>query len=147
MNADIPSREIGEQTAPISNDAIAGAVGKLLEHPELISMVASALGGSMGTAAEASSPTAEPPKAQDSAEDTAPVSEILGGGGADMLASVMPMLSKLSSLNADSGKGGSGFRHEQLLTALKPYVSRGRCEAIDYMLRISRLSGLIGKLR
>lgn len=147
MNANIPSRENGGQTSPISNDAIAGAVGKLLEHPELISMVASALGGNTSSTAEASTPPAEVSQEQDNTEDTAPVSEVLGGDGADILSSVMPMLSKLSSLNADNGKGGSGFKHEQLLIALKPYVSRGRCEAIDYMLRISRLSGLIGKLR
>ena len=139
MNADIPSREGTEQAAPINDSAIAGAVGKLLEHPELISMVASAIGADTSKLGLASSPSVQ----NDAPQNAEPVSAD-ASAGTDTVSALIPMLSKLSSLGLD--KGNSGFKHEQLLVALKPYVSKNRCDAIDYILRLSRLSGLIGGL-
>ena len=132
MNDDVRDTESAE--LPISGDALSGAVSKLLEHPELISMVASALGGSGDKKATASEILPAAAQANTASEPQ---------GGAEALASVAPLLSRLSSAGA-----GKEFRHAQLLRALKPYVSEGRCEAIDYMLRISQLSSLLnGKIK
>ncbi len=139
MNADIPSREGTDQAASINDSAIAGAVGKLLEHPELISMVASAIGADTSKLGASPPPTAQ----NENAQNAEPVSADVPATP-DAVSTLMPMLSKLSSLGFDKGK--SGFKHEQLLIALKPYVSKNRCDAIDYMLRLSRISGLIGGL-
>ena len=67
------------------------------------------------------------------------------------MASIAPLLSGLSGLSkgigaGESGKGGQKDCRAALLLALKPYVSRGRCEAIDYMLRFSKLTDLLKTL-
>ena len=38
-------------------------------------------------------------------------------------------------------------RRECLLLALKPYLSEGRCEAIDYLIRIGRIGDAIRALQ
>ena len=38
-------------------------------------------------------------------------------------------------------------RREQLLLALKPYLSSSRCEAIDYLIRIGRIGDAIRALQ
>lgn len=152
MNTDIPKAQDGEQALPFSDNAISSAITKLMEHPELISMVASALGnnGDKSDTEQQSIPTE--PISEDTQEvsseknEDTPVSSSTPLSG-DAVATLMPMLSKLSSFSGNGKSGRSAFRHEQLLCALKPYVSPGRCQAIDYILRISQISGLIGKLR
>ncbi len=47
---------------------------------------------------------------------------------------------------------GDGFsptskKRECLLLALKPYLSEGRCEAIDYLIRIGRIGDAIRTIR
>lgn len=122
----------GSTASAFSDDALSGAIGKIMEHPELISMVASALGvnapasGTEGAASNKSAPQPEVALAQN-----------------DVLAALMPRLGKLSEASARE----AGFKHEPLLCALKPYLSKERCETIDYIIRISKLSGLIGGMR
>ncbi len=113
------------QDAPAGMPDLSGAISKIMEHPELLSMVASVLGEQKGE-------NADEPKIEtaDSSPPSAPPP--------DMLASVMPVISRLSSI----GSGGS-CRHEQLLCALKPYISPSRSEAIDYIIKISKMSTLL----
>ena len=138
--------------AAISEDGISNAINKLLENPELISMVASALGKSapLGVGAtgdgqgEKITSTADDAKESETAvSSSASVPSI----NADAVAALMPMLSGLGKISGSDGKAGAKFRHEELLCALKPYLSNSRCEAIDYILRISRMSGIINRLR
>jgi hypothetical protein len=115
-----------ETTTPTIDDAhISGAINKLLEHPELIGMIGSML---------KASPPADAPAEKAVAADAAPTSQ----GGTDILASLAPMLSRLQSSGAALPHRDD--RRECLLLALKPYLSRERCDAIDQMLRISRIS-------
>ena len=107
------------------------AIDQIMAHPEWISMVASALGKS----AEPSS-VAEPPEEK---EETPPSS-----APTDSVAALTPMLSKLSQIKP-SANGGRSQRGE-LLCALKPYLSPGRQEAIDYMIRLSQISDLLKHL-
>jgi hypothetical protein len=133
MTQDIPSTD--NQSSPaITDDAISGAIGKLLEHPELISMVAKTLGGSA------------PSEATTQSSDEKPAASDMTEPPADVMASVLPVLSKLSNLGSAQNTHSS-FKHEQLLCSLKPYLSKNRCDAIDYILRISKISGIIGQLR
>lgn len=132
----------GEDIKPLdgAQDGISNAISKLMEHPELISMVASALGNGgkqaeKSTEREPSSSAAETPHAS----NVAASKEL----SADTLASVIPMLSKLSSpLSHSSG----GSQHSELLCALKPYLNNNRRAAIDYVLKISQMSSLLGGL-
>lgn len=121
-------------TEALSTDNISAAVGKLLEHPELISMVASVLGGTSPPPSEPVDPIGEANDG-DSVSVGAQVKD-----APDIMASLIPMLSKLAC-------GGGSCRHEALLCALKPYVSASRCEAIDYILKISRMSSLVKGLK
>ena len=109
-----------------------------MEHPELISMVASAL-GSKGDGEEK----------KDGQDDSAlPVISDAAASSqtAPSVATLAPMLEKLRSLGASDKKGSAG-KHEQLLCALKPYLCDSRRDAVDFILKISQLSGLMGLLR
>ncbi len=56
-----------------------------------------------------------------------------------------PLLHGVSG--ALSGKRSEGFLvREKFLLSLKPYLSKTRCEAIDYLLRIARLSDVLHTL-
>jgi len=120
---------------PISDDALSKAFGKILEHPELISMVAGVLGG------EAQK------NEQQSVATTSSVAEHAEGGtqgaNGDALAALVPMLGKLTSVGAN----GTVFKHETLLCALKPYLNGHRCDTIDLIIRMSKISSIIGGMR
>lgn len=138
MNADV-------RTSGLSSDGISDAINKIMEHPELISMVASALSGS---SVEKSNKESEPTPAEQTEEDVGKSAESgISGIDPSMLASVMPMISKLSTLNSSKDKSGLSSKHEQLLCALKLYVSPQRCQAIDYILKFSQMSGLLQGLK
>ena len=122
----------------ISSAGISDAISKLMEHPELISMVASALSGN--------SPQ-EPQSAAASEEESAESAETSAESSPphDAISSVMPMISKLSSISEKGG--GIDKKHEQLLCALKLYVSPARRDAIDYILKFSQMSSLFKALK
>ena len=58
-----------------------------------------------------------------------------------MLRGLAPMLRELQGASKSLPHGDA--RRESLLIALKPYLSKERCEAIDQMLRISRISEIL----
>ena len=114
---------------------LSAAIERLLGNPELISTVASAMGMTpKGAAASTAEEVAERvPTGVPSAE----ASPLLPSP--ESLSAVAPLLGMLS------GKGGRGRENDKtcLLRALKPYVSQGRREAIDTMIRLSELSDLL----
>lgn len=154
MNGNINTSAL--QTSMIeSDDKISSTISKLLEHPELISMVASAIGvrppesaannDAVSVNEENTSDNIAEPSADNNTVTTSTPSPHPAISG-DILTSVMPMISKLSSIgNISSGK--RSWRHEALLCALKPYLSESRSQAVDYIIRISQISEIIGKLR
>lgn len=135
--SETPERTSPDLSALLGSNELSNAVGKLLENPELVSAVASALGKNVS----AGTPSA-PPRA-----DEAPLGEVSPRDSGDMLAAVMPLLSKLGNAEKSAQMDGDSFKHEQLLRALKPYLSSSRGEAIDYIIRISRMSNIIKHMR
>lgn len=114
-------------------EGISAALDKLMANPQLINMVASALGG---MSAPASSDGGEQaPKESDAAQVSATP--------AMSLDKILPLIGKLSS----TSQKGASFKHEQLLCAIKPYLSPARCQAIDGIIRISKMSDIIGQLK
>ena len=105
---------------------LSDAIDQIMSHPEWISMVASALGK-----APSDRESADPPKQE----------EIQTSVSDDAAASIPPVLSRLSQIKSPLPKGKN--TRADLLCALKPYLSPGRQEAIDYMIRISQISDLI----
>ena len=130
MNESDLSREAS--VGALDDARISGAISKLLEHPELIGMIGSVL-ASPPTVNEA--PSEEPTQAAEGA--------IAAGGGGDMLTRLAPMLSKLQGASKSISRGDGDHDRECLLIALKPYLSKERREAIDQMLRISRISEIL----
>ncbi len=149
--------------------SISDAIDKILAHPELISMVASVLGSEGGERASHGSSADSSPSEENmesSPEDpvgntvsSASPSSSLSSPPSDpqqvsasplpeLMTSLAPLLSGLSQ------KGGgkkelpkiTDSRQACLLRALKPYVSGGRREAIDYMIRISQVTDLLKHL-
>ena len=125
---------MSEQKQELGADAISGAVRSLLERPELLSSVASALGVDLG---------GKLGKADgDDVTDDARIkdSALPAQQAGDTVATLAPIISRLSA-------GGGQFRHEALLCALKPYVSPTRADAIDHILKFAKMSSLVKGLK
>ena len=133
MNESDISRD--EPTPQIDDARISGAISKILEHPELIGMIGSMLQSPKPS--EESQPQ-EKQEVESVAADATPSAK----GGADMLASLAPMLAKLQSQSTSQSAVYRDTRRDSLLCALKPYLSKERCDAIDQMLKISRISDI-----
>lgn len=74
----------------------------------------------------------------------------------EAVAALLPMLGKLGATppppdngcpkGGGNGGGRKGDPRCSLLLALKPYLSKSRCEAIDRMVQVSKIGGLIGQM-
>ena len=60
----------------------------------------------------------------------------------DVLAALTPMLG-----NGIGAKKATSDKKTALLKALRPYLSEGRCEAIDYITRIEKLGDVVKNLK
>ncbi len=138
---------------------LSDAIARLMAQPELLSMVASALGApapsaaqeGVGSGREEASQSAEPAlsvpatvpdqkEASSAPADAAPASA--NASLPDMIATLAPLLGgKAGGISA-----GKDDDRTCLLRALKPYVNPGRREAIDYMIRLSRISDTLKHL-
>ncbi len=140
--------------------SLAEAMEKIMAHPELISMVASALGtpnpsASTEQVSYAAVATSEESVADGSADKNVSAPTIEGlhppassehVPSAEWIATLSPLLSGLSGKGIKEKGKGSEDPRSCLLRALKPYVSQGRREAIEYMIRISQISELLKRL-
>ena len=124
---------MNEARTDFSSDAISGAVRSLLERPELLSSVASALGVDLGAVKKTHEGTVQEASEEKNVTKNEPDTD-----GA--MAAFAPVLSRLCA-------GGTEFRHEALLCALKPYVSPSRADAIDHILKFAKMSSLVKGLR
>ena len=113
-------------------EGLSAAIDKLMANPQIINMVASALG----------TPSAPSPSENDE-KKTPSSNDVSTTAAMPQLDKLLPLIGKLS--NSSSEK--STFKHEALLCAIKPYLSPSRCQAIDQIIRISKMSALIGQLK
>lgn len=128
---------------------ISGMVSKLVENPELLSGLASALGLG-GDGEKTASP--ETQKSGQSASDTG-----------DVLNTLLSMAGGLGGNGGNKGSGEKDSKGEKdnkgtkgafrdaakrtaLLSALRPYCNPHRQQTIDRMISISKLSGTLQKL-
>ncbi len=119
---------------------LSSAINKIMEHPELISMVASVLGND--------SDKADNPRADSSTETpTDTEASVSPKPTPEVISALVPMLSKITALGNGEAISKKSFKHEALLCALKPYLSTSRVEAIDYIIKISKMSSLIQGLK
>lgn len=140
MNGDVKLN--GNGAALPSSDALSGAMEKLLAHPELISMVASAL------KSQDLPPSTDDSSAVETASDkeaaiSASVQNAATPNTVELTNALLPMLSKLGNLKSSP----TSSPHSALLCALKPYVNPARREAIDYFIKFSQMSALLSGLK
>ncbi|MBQ9783804.1 MAG: hypothetical protein IJW44_04740 [Clostridia bacterium] len=141
----------GEHKTTGSPPDLSQAIDRILAHPELISMVASALGGASAPAAPAASTDTdavpvENPRPADSGESLAPKELEPPASGADpaaLMTSLAPLLSGLGGKGSGIGGKPKDDNRTCLLRALKPYVNPGRQEAIEYMIRFTQITDLL----
>lgn len=116
----------------MDNNDLSGIIEKLMSDPAAIEMVQKLKQGTLSpenaTATEATSPTDG--SKNSSSPDTA-----------KLLSTIAPLLNgiKGNSENASSELK----RRNQLLSALKPYLSRERQEMIDTLTSLSGMSGIL----
>lgn len=116
-----------ETLKPQENDKLSSALGEILSNPQMLSTIASmAQSLKAGSQASASPNSTSESEASDT-EGTAPTA--LPSGLTELLGSI-------------SSAGEKHNRHNELLYALKPYLSQNRADAIDKIIRFSELSNL-----
>lgn len=129
------------------SDSFSSALNNILSNPEMMSMISSMAGrlkdsqaqpSGNGASEEASAPIKE--SEAKSASASTPLAD-LSSKLPDMLSTLAPLLS--GSQAPPSKKEND---RECLLRALKPYLSEGRSEAIDYIIKFSKLSELLKHL-
>jgi len=70
----------------------------------------------------------------------------------DMMRALAPMVSGAASGSSDGAGGGSGGgkndaeKRKRLLSALKPYLSANRRDAVDGLLRVTEMTDMLGNL-
>ena len=64
----------------------------------------------------------------------------------DLLAGIGKMAPLLGRLTGNATPSPAARGREAALLALKPYLSPSRCEAVDYLVRISRISDALHAL-
>lgn len=66
----------------------------------------------------------------------------------DSVSAVAPLLRGVLGGGKGEGEGkGKCSRREALLLALKPYLSPERCDMVEYLIRMSRISDLLRSLQ
>ncbi len=117
----------GEQNGGLDLSAL---IGKLTENPALLSGLISTLAPK----------TQETPSSSDTPTGNAPAID------PEMISKLLPVVSMLGSggtaTSPPSPKASSNPRCE-LLRALRPFLSPSRCEAVDYMIKMDGLSGML----
>ena len=131
-------------------------LGAMLSNPELMQRMK----GVLGAFSSASAPMPQKDERGTAADDETPLSGSSDGLSAllsnpEIIARLPQMIAVLKPLFETGGGAPSappkhhsaaGDR-EHLFLALKPFLSKERCEAIDTILRISKLGEVLGHLR
>ena len=119
--------EATEGSVLTESNQISDAFQKLLANPDIISTVASAIGMPSPIKSDEEKPTVLDGEIQKQ----------------DALATFAPLLNSISKKDASPRISSN---QASLLRALKPYVNPNRCEAIDYIIKISEISQLLKKI-
>lgn len=119
-------------------------IDKVLANPQIISSVASALSASQKETESATDQT-QSVSASGAVEASAPSDASLNAIS-DKLPEIMSMLGPVMSSASTAQKIGGGDKKEALLCAVRPYLSGGRREAIDYIIKLSKISEILKKM-
>lgn len=122
-----------KDTSPRDNDAFSSMLNGILSNPEMMSMVSSMAEQLKNSSPPKPTEESPPPPAE---EVSVPAQRDISGA----ISALAPLISgSLGGSKADSDRAC-------LLRALKPYLSEGRCEAIEYIIKFSKLTDVIKNL-
>ena len=146
-----------------SSPSISDTLERILAHPEIISMVASAIGApspatSSDTKADQKGSTRDSGSKENNDESNESIekNEIISPSSpkkdaspamSDVISVLSPLLSEGSIKDKLGGLSPANDNKTCLLRALKPYMNQGRREAIDYMIKLSQISDVLKHLR
>ena len=123
---------------PEGSDAFSSALSGILSNPEMRSMISSMADKLKSSSAPAEEAQDEPPLQQEA--QSAPTEQIAIPAISE-LSGAMGALAPLLSGGLLKGSASDDNR-ACLLRALKPYLSKNRCDAIDQIITVSKLSYL-----
>ena len=146
-----------EQTTPASDNNTSSMLGSLLSNPELLQSIGSLIGSTSDSAKETASPAAD--GLAKALSDPALMAKL-----PQVMAMLQPMLANASGESADSASAENtdavpagaihypSKRHhtdcrDDLLLALKPFLSPSRCEAVATIIRLSKLGTVLKHLQ
>ena len=123
-------------------DAFSAALDGILSNPEMMSMISS-----MAQKLKEGSPAASDPSEAQEVSAVSPTGEGSVPASLPAMGDLGNAIGALAPLLSGGLLGGSAPDDERarLLRALKPYLSKNRCDAIDHIISLSRLSGLFKK--
>lgn len=143
----IPPESSSVQGSP----PLADMITKLMSNPELMGIIASAIGKQ--DASKDSAPSTDRPESE-TTPAASPIEDSISQGS-DISSKLPEVMAALAPMLSGGGKGLSEAmkktakqddRRSCLLRAIKPYVSHGRGEAIDLMLRLAGISEILKNL-
>lgn len=139
-----------------SNLPIEG-LGALLSNPELLGRIGGILGSLSPPAESKAAPDADPALPASSA---LPSAEGLGAVLSDpammeklpsVIAAIAPLMqanqANMTPARSEPPKPSGAVCRDQLLLALKPFLSHGRQEAVDRILRLAKLGAAFEQLK
>ena len=124
---------------PEENDAFSSALGSILSNPEMMSMISSMADKLKNGAATSGEPQDVALEKVKEEEETAAEKAVPPLGD---LSGAMNAIAPLLSGKALAGSAQNDNR-ACLLRALKPYLCKSRCDAIDHIITFSRISELL----
>ena len=136
MSEEIESGGISAPKDVGGGTQLSAMIDKLLEHPELINMVATTLG----------KPSGGEDGLKKEGEESEAAAKIVPEASKDSLMELISAMTPVVSAMTSSGPKKFSpkiDRRDCLLSALKPYLCRERCEAIDYMIKLGKISELL----
>lgn len=134
------------QTDNEKHPSLSDAISAVMADPSIIQSALEALKKSGIGGAQSEPPPAPKTEAVSEGQESTTVSASHTGDASELIRTLSPMLSMLSSPPTQSQSESKGAdRRSALLVALRPYLSESRREAIDYIIKISQVSDLIKK--
>lgn len=132
-----------------TNSAGTNPIETLLQDKELLSRLSNLAATLKATATEAATPVSA--EVSDTpTEETSPAADPLTAALSNpaLMAKLPEVVAALSTATGGEGtKKASPDKRTALLLALRPYLSKSRCEAIDYITRLGKLGDMLKNLK
>ena len=123
---------------------LSGILGQILSNKELMSKI-----GEIAATNKPLSGESDSTKPLNESQQPVEISSLLSNPDiTSKLPDVINVIKPLVSEGKSNGNGDASFdKRLGLLMAMKPYLSPKRCEAVDYIVRISKLSQTLKGLK